>query len=148
MYVRVSGNGQTSLKAGIIQLRHEERCRLPVCFRLSQLFLCALFPSFQSGEMHSDVCYLLRFTRECCVVSWVVLLVGIWGLWDCETPSCGVCGLCVNPALSVIFSFVPHRLNWVTVSQRDFLIANNHRTFEADWFSGVAQDLYDGGAWF
>jgi hypothetical protein len=29
------------------------------------LCLCVLFPLFQSDEMHTDICYIPSFTREC-----------------------------------------------------------------------------------
>lgn len=34
---------------------------------VSQLFLCVLCPSFQSDKMESVICYLLSFTKECCI---------------------------------------------------------------------------------
>jgi hypothetical protein len=50
IYTHVCGTVQLRCLATIKQLRHKKRCRLPICFRLSQLFMCALYSSYQSDE--------------------------------------------------------------------------------------------------
>jgi hypothetical protein len=67
------------------QLNHEERCRLPFLpfsFRMWQLFLCALFPSFWSDEMQSHVCYLTSSRADSCVCSWVTcVFISVFCKW-------------------------------------------------------------------
>jgi hypothetical protein len=48
----------------------------PNLFRLSQLFLCVLLPSFQSCMMQSVITYLPNFRRKWCI-SWVMFLLSV-----------------------------------------------------------------------
>lgn len=71
LYVHVCGTAQIYCMTTITQLHCKEQCHLPVCFRLSQPFLCviSIVPIWHDSVTLYN---LLDSTRECCVISCVI----------------------------------------------------------------------------
>jgi hypothetical protein len=62
MYINVCGITQIHCLANISCT--EKRCLLPICFRLSQLFLLILILSFQTNKLWANFFYVPRFRGE------------------------------------------------------------------------------------